>query len=75
MHALTRGCAGGARSMEARQLREDEDVNAIIRELLLGSDNAMLVDCAGPTVHFVVQGWFVFPKGSLSKAPDVPSAA
>ena len=53
--------------------RADERTQDIIDALLEEADNAMHVDCAGPTVPFVVQGWFVFPKGSLTM--DVPGAA
>jgi hypothetical protein len=55
--------------------REDVDVNAIMEELLVGSDNAMQVDCASRSVTFVVAGWFVFPKGSLHEPLDIASGA
>jgi hypothetical protein len=57
------------------QLRETEEANAVMEELLVGSDNAMQVDCASRNVSFVVAGWFVFPKGSLHEPLDIASGA
>ena len=55
--------------------RADEDSNAILRELLKGSDNAMQVDCASQRVQFVVIGWFVFPRGTMRPFIEVEGAA
>jgi hypothetical protein len=57
------------------EYREDEATEDILQELLQDADNAMQVDCAGPTVQFVVGGWFVFPLGSMRQQPKVTSAA
>lgn len=51
--------------MNVVQLRADEKASDIISELLKDADNAMQVDCASQKVTFIVQGWFVFPKGSM----------
>lgn len=53
------------------ELRAEEDTDAILRELLDAGDNAMMVDCAGPDVKFIVKGWFVFPPGSLVAHPEL----
>jgi len=45
--------------------REDLRVDQIVSELTEDEDMVMQVDCAGPSVNFVVVGWFVFPKRSL----------
>lgn len=58
-------------AVEVTLHRADEKGQDIINELLKDADNAMQVDCAGPDVTFVVQGWFVFPKGSLAVRHDV----
>ncbi len=54
--------------MKATEYRSDERAEAIIAEVLKAADNAMEVDCADKRVTFAVTGWFIFPKGSLTKA-------
>lgn len=43
----------------------------LIQSLMKGADMVMPVDCADRRVQFTVHGWFVFPKGSLTKPHDV----
>lgn len=59
--------------MEVNEYRAKERPEKIINELLRDADNAMKVDCADPRVRFVVDGYFVFPKGSLAKPVDAPA--
>lgn len=61
--------------MEVTELLADVPPEAVIHELVKDADNAMKVDCADPKVEFVVPGWFVFPKGSLVRSPDLKHGA
>jgi hypothetical protein len=61
--------------VKVRQLREHESSAAIIKELMADCDNAMKVDCASMRVTFVVEGWFVFPKGTMSQPSELEHGA
>jgi hypothetical protein len=61
--------------VRAVELREKEQPSVIIKELMADCDNAMKVDCASATVNFLVEGWFVFPKGSMSHVSELTSAS
>jgi hypothetical protein len=57
-------------------LRENEQSSAIIRELMQGADYVMQVDCASMKVAYAVNGWFVFPHGTVGDVlPDIKGAA
>jgi hypothetical protein len=52
--------------VEVTQYREDVSYKDILHELMDGCDLALPVDCADRRVPYIVQGWFIFPDGSLS---------
>lgn len=61
--------------MRVSQYRENESPSVIIKELMADCDNAMKVDCASMKVTFVVEGWFVFPKGTMSQPLELEHGA
>jgi hypothetical protein len=48
-----------------------KEESRLISELMEDCDLAIPVDCADPRVQFSVAGWFVCPKGSLTKPHDL----
>ena len=62
-------------AVEVLQFREDEPEAAVLHGLMKDTDMALPVDCADPHVQFVVRGWFVFPRGSLTKKHDITEPA
>jgi hypothetical protein len=61
--------------VEVVQHREDEPEAAVLHGLMAEADMAIPFDCADRRVQFVVRGWFVFPKGSLTKPHDIKEPA
>lgn len=59
--------------MEVVQYREDETPEKVLVALMKDVDMAIPFDCADPRVQFVVKGWFICPKGSLTKPIEVTS--
>lgn len=52
-------------ALEVVALRADESPEKVLHELMGDADLAIPVDCAPRRVQFVVNGWFICPKGSL----------
>ena len=61
--------------VEVTQFREDEELNLVLAELMADVDMAIPVDAADPRVQYAVRGWFVFPRGSLTKQHDIKHGA